>query len=130
MNTGNVRVVENESTGKTFDATKLEEIIDKMRSEINPMIIGFLKGISSNASELSSICRSEDSSLASAYNDISSTTLKLADKMEALLPDLASELEIYMQETVTNETLTSKELADINETIYRANQKIDEISWK
>ena len=130
MNTGNIRVAAEDPGNKTFDATNLETVISEMRARINPMIIGFLKSIGSNASEIASICRSEDSSLANSYDDLSSTTLKLADKMSELLPDLANELEVYIQETITNETLTAEELANISETIYHAKQKIDEISWK
>lgn len=112
--------------GTTFNANNLKELINELNFK-KMGIADRLTAISSHCSWASSAYRSEDSALASSFDNIDATLQKASGKIETVMTELCEKIKLYVEETLALESGTEAKLSASNETLQSAISIIDNI---
>ena len=109
-----------------FNAQELSQIINQITTSENEIRMNIIE-IMNNFSSLGRIAASEDSSMSSTCNKISTTYNNLGSKMIQNLEGIKIDLTNYRLSTIQNEESTSQNLANINSSLESANSTLNSI---
>lgn len=103
----------------TFNAIKFNEVISRV-TNAKESVSRIFTMISSSCSSASSLFKSEDSNLASTFDNVVSTMSLTEGALESIIDEITRNIGDYMGATIENENVTQSNLVEINSSLFDA----------